>query len=157
MTREEAIAYGKMWLEVNEDAKDSGTYNFFKISIKALEQEITIKNDMKGTGARSDIGYCKSLIDNNDEKPGKIDQTAARLTNLTFMSHFLTTEELLGLRKIITKELLTRPDYMMRLNKDHVKFYIHNTPAIDVADFCKKYGYEMHIGDSGIWIQKSEE
>ena len=44
MTREEAIEFGNMWLEVNEDFKDSdvddrNTYEFFQIAIKALEQE----------------------------------------------------------------------------------------------------------------------
>lgn len=39
MTREQAIEFGKMWLQINEDAKDSDTYNFFKFSIEALEQE----------------------------------------------------------------------------------------------------------------------
>ena len=38
MTREETIEFGKMWLQINEDAKDSDTYNFFKFSIEALEQ-----------------------------------------------------------------------------------------------------------------------
>ena len=39
MTREEAIEFGNMWLELNEDAKDSSTYTFFQMAIKALEQE----------------------------------------------------------------------------------------------------------------------
>jgi len=38
MTREEALEFGKMWLQINEDCKDSSTYAFFKIAIKALEQ-----------------------------------------------------------------------------------------------------------------------
>ncbi len=43
MPREEAIEFGKMWLQINEDAKDSDTYNFFKFSIEALEQETASK------------------------------------------------------------------------------------------------------------------
>ncbi len=39
MTREEAIEFGKMWLEVQEDCKDSITYKFFKMAIEALQQE----------------------------------------------------------------------------------------------------------------------
>ena len=39
MTREEAIDFGKMWLELQEDSKGSSTYEFFKTAIKALEQE----------------------------------------------------------------------------------------------------------------------
>ena len=39
MTREEAIEFGNMWLEVNEDCKDSDTYAFYQMAIKILEQE----------------------------------------------------------------------------------------------------------------------
>lgn len=39
MTKEEAIEFGNMWLEMNEDCKDTNTYTFFQMSIKALEQE----------------------------------------------------------------------------------------------------------------------
>lgn len=38
MTRKEAIDFGKMWLEVFETDKDSHTYEFFDMAIKALEQ-----------------------------------------------------------------------------------------------------------------------
>lgn len=37
--REEAIEFGNMWLQMNEDCKDSSTYAFFQMAIKALEQE----------------------------------------------------------------------------------------------------------------------
>lgn len=39
MTREEAIEFGNMWLQINEDCKDSNTYAFFQMAIKTLEQE----------------------------------------------------------------------------------------------------------------------
>ena len=39
MTREEAIEFGNMWLQINDDSKNSTTYKFFQIAIKALEQE----------------------------------------------------------------------------------------------------------------------
>lgn len=39
MTREEAIDFGEMWLELQNDSKDSNTYEFFVTAIKALEQE----------------------------------------------------------------------------------------------------------------------
>lgn len=39
MTKEEAIEFGNMWLEMNEDCKNTNTYTFFQMSIKALEQE----------------------------------------------------------------------------------------------------------------------
>ena len=45
MTREEAIEFGNMWLEVNEDAKDSNTYEFFQMAIKALKQEPKVDLD----------------------------------------------------------------------------------------------------------------
>lgn len=55
MTNEEAIEFGNMWLEINEDSKDSNTYEFFQLSIealkhKALEQKFVldkIKEDIK--------------------------------------------------------------------------------------------------------------
>lgn len=37
MTREEAIEFGNMWIQINEDCKDSNTYAFFQKAIKALE------------------------------------------------------------------------------------------------------------------------
>lgn len=44
MTREEAIEFGNMWLEVNEDSKNSNTYAFFQMATKALKQESIAKN-----------------------------------------------------------------------------------------------------------------
>ena len=41
MSIEEAIEFGNMWLEVNEDCKDSSTYTFVQMAIKALEQQKT--------------------------------------------------------------------------------------------------------------------
>lgn len=38
MTREEAISFGNMWLELNEDAEESETYQFFKMAISALSE-----------------------------------------------------------------------------------------------------------------------
>lgn len=38
MTRKEAINFGHIWLEMNEDVKESRTYEFFKIAINILEQ-----------------------------------------------------------------------------------------------------------------------
>ena len=39
MTREEALEFGNLWLELNEDCEGSLTYGFFRTAIKALEQE----------------------------------------------------------------------------------------------------------------------
>lgn len=46
MTREEAIEFGKMWLELQEDCKDSNTYEFFKMAIEALQQEPTYTSEV---------------------------------------------------------------------------------------------------------------
>lgn len=43
MTRKKAIEFGKMWLKINEDCKDSNTYEFFEIAIKELEKETVPK------------------------------------------------------------------------------------------------------------------
>lgn len=45
MTREETIEFGNRWLEVNEDSKNSRTYEFFQIVIKLLDQEPFINKD----------------------------------------------------------------------------------------------------------------
>ena len=39
MTKEEAINFGEMWLDMNEDAKDSQTYAFFEQAIEALKAQ----------------------------------------------------------------------------------------------------------------------
>ena len=39
MTKKEAIEFGKVTLELFEDAKDSTTYQFTQMAIKALEQQ----------------------------------------------------------------------------------------------------------------------
>lgn len=46
MTREEAIEFGKMWIELQEDCKDSNTYEFFKMAIEALQQEPTYTSEV---------------------------------------------------------------------------------------------------------------
>ena len=39
MTREDAIDFGEMWLELQKDSKDSNTYEFFVMALKALKQK----------------------------------------------------------------------------------------------------------------------
>ena len=39
MTRKEAIEFGNLWLDVNEKYRDSVTVQFFRLAVKALEQE----------------------------------------------------------------------------------------------------------------------
>lgn len=42
MTREELINFGEMFLEVNKDSKNSSTYEFIDMAIKALKQKSTL-------------------------------------------------------------------------------------------------------------------
>lgn len=50
MTKKEAIDFGKMWLELQKDSKDSNTYEFFVMAIKALEQERNIGDEAYAKG-----------------------------------------------------------------------------------------------------------
>ena len=73
MTREEAIEFGNMWLEINKDCKDSNTYAFFQLAVKLLEQlcddEVISKQavlkQLKGclTGGETEYNYVKIHID----------------------------------------------------------------------------------------------
>lgn len=60
MTREEAIEFGKMWLELQEDCKDSNTYEFFKMAIEALQQEPTYISEV------AQKAYAKGRRDENE-------------------------------------------------------------------------------------------
>lgn len=70
MTREDAIEFGNMWLEANEDCKDldvddRNTYKFFQIAIKALEQEPFINKPCVSSGV---CEYDKNkVLDKLDE------------------------------------------------------------------------------------------
>lgn len=68
MTREEAIEFGNMWLQINDDSKDSNTYAFFQMAIKALEQEPVldkIRIEIKKEIDRDDHAdeYCDGYYD----------------------------------------------------------------------------------------------
>ena len=71
MTKEEAIEFGNMWLQINEDYKDSRTYEFFQMAIKSLKQE-RILDKIKAEIGHLDnlnINYLSSgiiTIDKND-------------------------------------------------------------------------------------------
>lgn len=43
MTKEEALEFGKVWLELQEDCKDSNKYEFFKMAISDIEKNIPKK------------------------------------------------------------------------------------------------------------------
>jgi len=66
MTKEEAIEFGKMWLDVNEDSKHSRTYEFFELAIQALEQDSNIgkvisMRDATPEEQKSVENYIKSI------------------------------------------------------------------------------------------------
>lgn len=61
MTREEAIEFGNMWLEVNEDCKDSSTYVFFQMATKALKQEPKTGHWIDADGDNAICGCCNRL------------------------------------------------------------------------------------------------
>ena len=72
MTREEAISFGNMWLELNEDAKDSETYQFVKKAISVLsadgeyikkEDTIGYLNDLFGEMCQVSFGDALQSID----------------------------------------------------------------------------------------------
>lgn len=75
MTREEAIEFGKMWLELQEDCKDSNTYEFFKMAIKALQQEPTYTSEVarKAYKDGKKDGYIQRKIEKIDENDLKVD------------------------------------------------------------------------------------
>lgn len=47
MTREEAIEFGNIWLQINEDCKDSSTYAFFEMAIRSFEAWDKVINTLK--------------------------------------------------------------------------------------------------------------
>ena len=57
MTIDEAIKFGNVWLEINEDCEDSDTYDFVKMATQTFEQ-------------KSKIGYWipMGLVDANDNR-----------------------------------------------------------------------------------------
>lgn len=68
MTREDALEFGNMWLEINEDSKNSRTYKFFQMAIKALEQEprwISVSEKKPNKGGKY---LLWGKIDENEEE-----------------------------------------------------------------------------------------
>lgn len=51
MTREEAIDFGKLWLDMNEDAKGSKTYEFFELAVMEFRIQIQAEEAQKMWGA----------------------------------------------------------------------------------------------------------
>lgn len=60
MTQKEAIEFGKMWLEIQEDAKGTNTYEFFKMGVKAIKHDMPMKVQIekwKDTKCPNGCGY----------------------------------------------------------------------------------------------------
>lgn len=75
MKREEAIEFGKMWLELQEDCKDSNTYEFFKIAIEVLQQEPTYTSEIaqKAYEDGKKDGYIQRKIETIAENDSRVD------------------------------------------------------------------------------------
>ena len=96
MTREEAIRFGEMWLDMNEDSPNSQTYAFFKQALEALKNEpcedfvsreavlalakeecdtaiIPYKRFVKGVNALLPVTPTQSWIPVSEELPKKRD------------------------------------------------------------------------------------
>lgn len=75
MTRGEAIEFGRMWLELQEDCKDSNTYEFFKMAIEALQQEPTYTSEVaqKAYEDGKKDGYIQRKIETIDENDLRVD------------------------------------------------------------------------------------
>lgn len=67
MTREEAIDFGEMFLEVNKDSPNSNTYKFVEMAIKELKKEIAIDKirervELEKLGYPPSAGYYKAIM-----------------------------------------------------------------------------------------------
>lgn len=65
MTREEATLFGELWLDINEDCKDSQTYAFVCEALKALRQA---PNDNSIITTDKEYIYETQKIEWKDEK-----------------------------------------------------------------------------------------
>ena len=48
MTNKEAVDFGKMWIDMNKDSKDSNTYEFFELAVSTLSQSQIPDNATNG-------------------------------------------------------------------------------------------------------------
>lgn len=47
MTNDEALEFGKFWLKLNSDAKNTMTYQFTEIAVRSLENQISIIKELE--------------------------------------------------------------------------------------------------------------
>lgn len=61
MTREEAVEFGNMWLQINEDCKDSSTYTFFQMAIRSFEawDKVVDKIERIGGSEEKSVYKCQ--------------------------------------------------------------------------------------------------
>lgn len=69
MTREEAIEFGNMWLQINEYWKDNSTYAFFQIAINIMHKyqkiEQIIHDDwIKGVNSGATLNKIEEVFEN---------------------------------------------------------------------------------------------
>ena len=62
MTTQEAIKFGEMYLEMNEDSKDSDTYQFIEAAIKALKQKKNCELTAWGECSYNETGCSECAI-----------------------------------------------------------------------------------------------
>ena len=62
MTTQEAIRFGEMYLEMNEDSKDSDTYQFIEAAIKALKQKKNCELTAWGECSYNETGCSECAI-----------------------------------------------------------------------------------------------
>ena len=88
MTREEAISFGNMWLELNEDAKDSETYQFFKMAISALRgkdfEGMTNGEAIRSLFSRTPHGMCLDIYQNEIHENEMVFKTTDRWWNAPY-------------------------------------------------------------------------
>lgn len=63
MTREKAIEFGKFWLDMNQDSKDSITYAFFDMAIKALQLITDIETVLHNSSYITNDEYEDEVIE----------------------------------------------------------------------------------------------
>lgn len=129
MTKEEVIEFGNMWLEMNEDCKDTNTYTFFQMSIKALEQ-----------------GSCDDSISRQAvlSMQYKIDDSATLSTR-----DVVNVDDIEDLPPVAPKP---KKGHWIKTNNyfpgdyeniDYVKCSCCNADSLEEGDYCPNCGAEM--------------
>ena len=133
MKREEAIEFGNMWLQVNEDSKNSSTYKFFQIAIKALEQE---QNTWSLNDAREDFIHdvynTLDFLPTNEEAYRIID-SFDRVTSSIKQESILDK-----LRVEIESKIIKKSNLAFKIRERE-----HNDTLLEVLDILDKHKIEV--------------